>query len=249
MVEALIGASVIGLSLGLFGSGGSILTVPILMYLLHIPATIAIATSLAIVAGISLGGSVFNVVRKQISYQHVLLFGLPGMAGTYFGAWLGTLVGSRWQLAVFVVLMALAAVLMWQGRKEQGDVKPIPIPTTLLQGALVGVVTGFVGVGGGFLIVPALMLLAGLPLLLATGTSLMIIAMNSIAGFAKYYQAYGVNNGVFDWHLIALMVAGGVVGSLLGSVISARLPKQLMQKGFAVFLVGMSGFVFVRSVM
>lgn len=249
MIEALIGAGVIGLSLGLFGSGGSILTVPILMYLLHIPATIAIATSLAIVAGISLGGSVFNIVRKQVSYQHVVLFGLPGMAGTYFGAWLGTQVGSRWQLGVFVVLMSVAAVMMWRGRKECTELKPIHVPLTLLQGGLVGIVTGFVGVGGGFLIVPALMLLAGLPLLLATGTSLMIIAMNSLAGFVKYFQVYSTGNDVFDWPLITLMVIGGIVGSLLGSILSTKLPKEAMQKGFAIFLVGMSGFVFVHSVM
>ncbi|WP_462165268.1 sulfite exporter TauE/SafE family protein [Pseudoalteromonas xiamenensis] len=248
MLQALFGATIIGLSLGVFGSGGSILTVPILMYLLDVPAPLAIASSLAIVAGISFGGSIFNVLKRQVSYRHLIWFGLPGMFGTYFGAWFGSIVGSRVQLFVFVVLMSIAAVFMWRGRKESTSTAVQPLQLLLLEGFVVGVVTGFVGVGGGFLIVPALMFFAGLPMLLATGTSLMIIAMNSSSGFVKYYELYSAQAMIFDWALIGVMVFGGILGSLFGSRLSTLLPKQWLQKGFAVFLLAMSGFVFMRSV-
>lgn len=250
MFQALIGAAIIGISLGIFGSGGSILTVPVLMYLLDVPAAMAIASSLAIVAGISLGGSLFNILRRQISYRHVLWFGIPGMAGTYLGAWFGTLVDSKLQLGAFVVLMLVAAVFMWRGRKPgHSNIQAQSVIKIVADGLVVGVVTGFVGVGGGFLIVPALVLLGGLPMMLATGTSLLIIALKSIAGFTKYYQVYSEQSLSFDWTLISLMIAGGIVGSYLGSWLGTKLPKELMQKGFSVFLVLMSGFVFIRSVL
>lgn len=250
MLQALFGAAVIGLSLGIFGSGGSILTVPVLMYLLDVPAALAIASSLAIVAGISFGGSLFNIVQRNISYRHVCWFGVPGMGGTYIGAWCGTLSDSRLQLSAFVVLMLIAAVLMWRGQQSAPRV-PVTQSTRkiVLDGLMVGIVTGFVGVGGGFLIVPALVLLGGLPMLLATGTSLLIIALKSLAGFAKYYQVFSEQAQSFDWTLIGLMIGGGIAGSYLGSWLGTKLPRALMQKAFAVFLVLMSVFVLVRSVL
>jgi uncharacterized membrane protein YfcA len=254
MLHALLGALIIGLSLGVFGSGGSILTVPVLMYLLDVPAAMAIASSLAIVAGISLGGSLFNVLQRNISYRHVFWFGVPGMAGTYLGAWLGTLVDVRIQLSVFVLLMLVAAVFMWRGQPAQPDVVHPPKPQQsvmkiIADGSVVGVITGFVGVGGGFLIVPALVFLGGLPMLLATGTSLLIIALKSLAGFSKYYQVFTEQALQFDWTLIGWMVAGGILGSYAGSLLGSKLPKQIMQKSFAVFLVVMGSFVLVKSVL
>ncbi len=253
MLHALLGALVIGLSLGVFGSGGSILTVPVLMYLLDVPAAMAIASSLAIVAGISLGGSLFNIMQRNISYRHVLWFGVPGMAGTYLGAWLGTLVDVRIQLGVFVLLMIAAAVFMWRGSRAVPADLPSPKTQSVLKiiadGSVVGVITGFVGVGGGFLIVPALVLLGGLPMLLAAGTSLLIIALKSLAGFTKYYQVYTEQSLHFDWSLIGWMVAGGILGSYAGSFLGSKLPKQLMQRSFAVFLVVMGSFVLVKSVL
>ena len=160
---ALLGALVIGLSLGLFGSGGSILTVPVLLYLLHMPPQLAIASSLLIVAGISLFGSVRNGLQRLISWRHVMWFGIPGMAGTYGGAWLGTLVDTRWQLLVFSLLMLAAALMMWRSKStETMQAKAFKPAKIVLDGLVVGVITGFVGVGGGFLIVPALVLLGGL---------------------------------------------------------------------------------------
>ncbi|MFT5546601.1 MAG: putative membrane protein YfcA [Rheinheimera aquimaris] len=246
---ALVGAIVIGVSLGLFGSGGSILTVPVLLYLLHMPAQLAIASSLLIVAGISLFGSVRNGLQRLISWRHVLWFGVPGMLGTYCGAWLGTLVDARWQLLVFALLMLVAAVMMWRskiGEHSSKAFKPIKI---VIDGLLVGLITGFVGVGGGFLIVPALVLLGGLSMPVGVATSLVIIAMKSFVGFGKYYWVMAAQGAVFDWRSIGLMIIAGIIGSFVGSALGKRLPKQQLQRAFAVFLAIMAAVVIYQSVL
>jgi hypothetical protein len=246
---ALLGALVIGLSLGLFGSGGSILTVPVLLYLLHMPPQLAIASSLLIVAGISLFGSVRNGLQRLISWRHVLWFGMPGMLGTYGGAWLGTLVDTRWQLLVFALLMLVAAVMMW--RSKVGDLgngkafKPVKI---VIDGLAVGAITGFVGVGGGFLIVPALVLLGGLTMPVGVATSLVIIALKSFVGFGKYYWVMAADGTIFDWNTIGLMIVAGIAGSYVGAAVGKRLPKQQLQRAFAVFLVIMALVVIYQSV-
>ena len=247
---AFLGAVIIGLSLGLFGSGGSILTVPVLLYLLHMPAQLAIASSLLIVAGISLFGSVRNGLQRLISWRHVLWFGIPGMIGTYAGAWLGTLVDARWQLLVFALLMLVAAVMMWRSKVSHqastSDFKPAKI---ILDGLVVGIITGFVGVGGGFLIVPALVLLGGLNISVGVATSLVIIAMKSFVGFAKYYWVMSAQGIEFDWSTIGLMIVAGIAGSYVGAAVGKRLPKQQLQKAFAVFLVIMATVVIYQSVL
>ncbi|RUO64322.1 sulfite exporter TauE/SafE family protein [Idiomarina piscisalsi] len=245
----ILGAVIIGLSLGLFGSGGSILTVPVLMYLVGMPAGESIASSLLIVAGISLFGSISYIRRKNVSWRHFWVFGIPGMIGTYGGAWIGTLVDSRWQLLVFSLLMIVAALLMWRSKpKPPGHVTEMNYAKVTLEGLVVGVITGFVGVGGGFLIVPALVLLAGLSMPVAIGTSLLIIVIKSIAGFFKYYAVMSANDVEFNWFIISIMIAGGILGSILGSKIGRSLPKEKLQKGFAVFLVLMGIFVITKSV-
>ena len=249
MLLAILGAVIIGLSLGLFGSGGSILTVPVLMYLVEMPADVSIASSLLIVAGISLFGSISYIRRKTVSWKHFWVFGIPGMIGTYGGAWLGTIVDSRWQLLVFSLLMIAAAVLMWRSKPKPVEQQPqMNYAKVTLEGLIVGVITGFVGVGGGFLIVPALVLLAGLSMPVAIGTSLLIIVIKSIAGFFKYYAVMAAQDVQFDWFIIGLMIAGGVLGSVFGSKLGRSLPKEKLQKGFAVFLVAMGIFVIAKSV-
>ncbi|MBV2127999.1 sulfite exporter TauE/SafE family protein [Arsukibacterium indicum] len=246
---AFVGAVIIGLSLGLFGSGGSILTVPVLLYLLGMSAELAIASSLLIVAGISLFGSVHNGMKRLISWRHVLWFGVPGMLGTYGGAWAGTLIDSRWQLLVFALLMIVAAVFMWRSKLQDMISLPDFNKTKVIaDGLLVGAITGFVGVGGGFLIVPALVLLAGLPIAVSVATSLLIIAMKSFVGFAKYYLVFSSQGLQFDWPVIALMTIAGIAGSYLGGWVGRRLPKEKLQRGFAIFLALMAIVVITQSV-
>jgi uncharacterized membrane protein YfcA len=182
-----IGAACIGLCLGLLGSGGSIITVPVLVYLVGQDEKIAIAGSLAIVGIVALAASLNYMRKGLVDWRLVVLFGLPGMLGTYMGAWASGWVSGLFQLAVFALVMLLASYFM---------LKPVSVASAATgkrniyrigsEGAVVGAVTGFVGVGGGFLIVPALVLLGGLTMHRAVATSLVIIAMKSLVGFVKY---------------------------------------------------------------
>ncbi|WP_018112097.1 sulfite exporter TauE/SafE family protein [Thermus igniterrae] len=248
MSLALLGALLIGLSLGLLGSGGSILTVPVLVYLLGEAPKQAIAESLLIVGGIALLGAVPYALRRLVDWRNVLLFGLPGMGGTYLGAWLSRFASGEVQLLTFALVMLLAAYFMarpapLQGGKPKGR-KGWKI---VLDGILVGALTGFVGVGGGFLIVPALVLLGGLPMHLAVGTSLFIIALKSFAGFYKYLHLlpqYGLS---VNYAVAGLFVLVGTLGSLLGGRLAVRLPQEGLRRGFALFLVVMGAFIVAQS--
>lgn len=244
MITVLLGAVAIGLVLGLLGSGGSILTVPVLVYLAHEPDKVAIAESLAIVGGIALVGAVPYARRKQVDWHSVLYFGVPGILGTYAGAAAARWVPGAVQLALFAVVMMLAAIPMLRGvvaRQRQALWKVAG------EGLAVGMLTGLVGVGGGFLIVPALVLLGGLPMRLAVGTSLLIIAAKSAAGFWKYTDVLAEVGQQVDWRLIGLFTAVGIGGSFLGSAFSQRVPQAQLKRGFAIFLVVMGGFILVRE--
>ena len=246
MLYALLGAVAIGLVLGLLGSGGSILTVPVLVYLAGQPDKVAIAESLAIVGAIAAVGAVPYARQKLVDWHSVLYFGVPGIVGTYGGAALAKWIPGAVQLALFAVVMILAAGLMFRGRKEvpEGEVRERqPLWLIGIEGLLVGVLTGLVGVGGGFLIVPALVLLGGLSMRLAVGTSLLIIAAKSAAGFFKYTDVLAETGQHVDWQLIGLFAAIGIAGSFVGNALSQRVPQAQLKRGFAVFLVVMGVFI------
>ncbi|MFP5374725.1 MAG: TSUP family transporter [Gammaproteobacteria bacterium] len=244
---AWLGAAAIGLSLGLLGSGGSILTVPILVYLVGQPEKVAIAGSLAIVGGISLLAALPWTLKRQVDWRNVAWFGLPGMAGTWLGAWASQWLSGAQQLLLFALVMLIAAVLMFRPpARVQVAVEGAMDDTTAprrragkiaLDGLLVGMVTGLVGVGGGFLIVPALVLLGGMAVHRAIGTSLWIIALKSFSGFAKYVGVLAATGLTLNWPLIGVFVALGAGGSVVGGRIARRLPQAHLQKAFAVFLV------------
>jgi uncharacterized membrane protein YfcA len=239
-----LGALAIGLTLGLFGSGGSILTVPVLVYLAGEPEKAAIAESLAIVGTIAAFGALPYALQRQVDGRSVLLFGLPGIAGTYGGAALSAFVSGGVQLALFAVVMLLAAVFMFRDRPAaEGPRARRAAGLIAVEGLAVGVLTGFVGVGGGFLIVPALVLLGGLPMRLAVGTSLVVIALKSFAGFFKYLDVLADAGLAVDWGLIGLLTAVGVGGAFLGNRIGERVPHAALRKGFAAFLVAMGAFI------
>lgn len=259
MIYAVLGALLIGVSLGLLGSGGSILTVPVLVYLLGRPEKLAIAESLAIVGGISLIGAAQYTWRRRTRWRYVLFFGVPGMGGAYVGAIAARHVAGPVQLAVFAVVMLAAAWAMLRGglgkrraTDEPGGEAPhlsgAAVVEVVVMGLGVGLMTGFVGVGGGFLIVPALALLARLPMREAIGTSLAIIFLNSLAGFLKHQRLLPELGLHPDWAMIATFVAVGGVGSVAGGMVSARVNQKLLRKVFAVFLVLMGVFILVREV-
>jgi uncharacterized membrane protein YfcA len=244
MFWAWLGALLIGLTLGLLGSGGSILTVPVLVYMVGEPDKLAIAESLGIVTLISLIGSIPFALRKLIDWRIVFLFGVPGMAGSYGGAYLSRFVPGPVQLLVFAGVMLLAAVMMFRRMDLSGPVsRRHPWWKIALEGVAVGALTGLVGVGGGFLIVPALVLLGGLSMHMAVGTSLAIIALKSVTGFYKYIDVLREAGQVIDWELVFLFGAIGIVGSLLGNVIGKRVPQQRLRTGFATFLVVMGALI------
>ncbi len=230
----------IGAMLGLLGSGGSIMTVPVLVYLVHQPDKVAIAGSLAIVGAVALVGGLTAALQRRVDWRTVLQFSIPGMAGAFIGAWLSTLVTGATQLLVFAVIMLMAAIFMWRPRAPATPAGGRTLAHDLLlasQGAGLGVLTGFVGVGGGFLIVPVLVLLAGLPMHRAVGTSLLIIAANSLVGLWRSQAALLAAGTVLDWSLIARFIAIGIVGSVIGLKAGAVIPQRQLQRGFAVFLV------------
>jgi len=246
MVLAWIGAALIGLSLGLLGSGGSILTVPVLVYLAGEPDKVAIAESLAIVGAIALAGSIPYAFGRSIDWRSALYFGLPGIAGTYGGAALSQFVPGPVQLALFAVVMLAAAAMMF--RSGSGHVlgrenRPQASWKIILEGVVVGIITGLVGVGGGFLIVPALVIFGGLPMRLAVGTSLLIIAAKSFAGFAKYVDVLSDAGLHVNWNVILLFTAIGIAGSFAGEKVGGHVRPDQLRRIFAFFLVLMGGFI------
>jgi len=241
------GAIAIGLSLGLLGSGGSILTVPVLVYLVGQDEKLAIAGSLGIVGVIALVGSLSYIREHMVHWRSVWLFGIPGMAGTYLGASGSTYVSGAVQLLAFSVVMMAAAYLMLNPSNSIASPEPREAWRIGTDGALVGALTGFVGVGGGFLVVPALVVLGGLSMHRAIATSLIIIALKSVVGFLRYQEVLHESGIRFDYDVLSLVAVLGIVGSLAGAQVAQRLSKQGLQRGFACFLIAMGCWIFVTS--
>ncbi|MBS0188134.1 MAG: sulfite exporter TauE/SafE family protein [Planctomycetes bacterium] len=265
MIWAWFGAAAVGLSLGLLGSGGAILTVPILVYLVGHDEKIAIAESLAIVGAISAAGVLRSAFQGRVDFRSAALLAFPGMVGTYLGAHLATWLSGAFQLLMLALLMMGAATLMFrsgnaedvrrarEGSQERG-MTPRALLTIALQGVALGMVTGLVGVGGGFLIVPVLVLLRQLPMTTAIGTSLAIITVNSSVGFAKYtttLHLHAVPGGAvpaIDWRLVVIFSAVGILGNLLGNALAGKIPQAALKRVFALLLVAMAVFILGRQV-
>lgn len=255
----IFGAVFVGLVLGLLGSGGSTIMVPILVYVVGHDAKISIAESMAIVGAISIIGAIPYGRAKQIDWRSVWLFGLPAMLGTFGGAWLGGLSTDAVQLVVFGVVLIAAAVFMIRnafGRVVEVEaeiaaaVDPLTLSRTaaiLVEGIVVGTITGFVGVGGGFLIVPALLIFGKLPMRQAIGTSLIIISMKSAIGFGKYHHYLTEHGLSVDWPTIILFVAVGLVGCFFGQKLNTSLNQRLLKQVFAIFLIMIGALVIVKE--
>ena len=242
------GAIAIGISLGLLGSGGSILTVPVLVYLLGQDEKVAIAGSLFIVGSIALAGSLQFVRAGFINWRTVAIFGVPGMAGTYLGAAIAAYVSGLTQLALFAVVMLLASYLMLRPIRLSETVRaPRALWKIAGDGLAVGIITGLVGVGGGFLIVPALVLLGGLSMHHAVATSLVIIALKSFSGFYKYLDVLGEQDLSLDWPVLGLVTVLGIAGSFVGSRLARRIHQDRLKRWFGYFLVVMGIYILARS--
>lgn len=233
----------IGVTLGLLGGGGSILTTPLLIYVVGMEPKTAIATSLLVVCVTSVAGMAQHARRGNVEWRTGLVFGIAGMVGAYAGGFVTQWIPDKVLMGLFAGLMVVTALAMLRGRKAVDAAGPQPVPKTLLIGLLVGAVTGLLGAGGGFVIVPALALLGGLPMPKAIGTSLLVIALNTLAGFAGH-----VTHATVDYGLAASLSAAAVVGSFLGSALSSRVKPAVLRRGFAFFVLAMGCFVLYQQV-
>jgi uncharacterized protein len=247
VVLAILFGTMIGLLLGLVGGGGSILTVPILVYVIGQDVHAATATSLVIVGLTALSGVVPHARAGRVSMPTAIVFGAAGAAGAFAGTWLNARVEGPLILFLFGVLMVIVAARMAFGRKSQAaavqDASKSGLHLSVLAaGLIVGVMTGFFGVGGGFLIVPALVLAVGFPMRLAIGTSLLVIAINSGAGVLAHLGTDG-----FDLRVALLFVAGGFVGGTLGGHVAGRIDEAKLSRGFAALVAVVGLYLIVRN--
>jgi uncharacterized protein len=237
--------SVIGLALGLLGGGGSILTVPIFVYLLHFPAKDAIAMSLVVVGLTSTIGVAGHWRAGNVNVRVGAVFGAVATVGTYVGARLAAFVSGPVQLAVFALVMFAAAAFMFRGRaddtSDQKTHAPLRLPALVTFAIGVGLLTGMVGVGGGFLIVPALVML-DVPMREAVGTSLAVIAVNCAVGFAGY-----LGHAAIDWHAVLLVATGTAPGIAVGVAFHKRVPQTVLRRGFSVFLLLIATFILYQN--
>ncbi len=240
---ALLGAVGIGLSLGLTGAGGSILTLPVLVHLAGIPPREAVGLSLLVVGSAALAGAWQRARTGDVHFKAAGMFVISGMAGAAAGARLTHLLTPAALMITFAGLMVVVAVRMLLpskgGPQPAPECKPL---RCLLAGAGVGVLTGFLGVGGGFLLMPALAKFARLPLRVATGTSLAVIACNSAAGFLSH-----LGGAPTPWALALVFSGIAAAGVLAGGTVASRLPEKFLRRGFAALVLLTAGFVLWRA--
>ncbi|MGH7664619.1 MAG: sulfite exporter TauE/SafE family protein [Gemmatimonadaceae bacterium] len=265
----------IGLTLGLLGAGGSVLTVPIFIYVLGIEPKPAIAMSLAVVGTTAFAGCLAQLREGQAHVRLALTFGIFAIVGALAGARLALRIPETVQLVLFGIVVMTSALLMLRSGntdrrnardgvdspraadaaavgaegarapEEGGGVFVLPrgrrLALLAAQALAIGVLTAMIGVGGGFLIVPSLVLLYGLPMREAVGTSLLVITMNALSGFAGY-----VGHVAIDWGVVLPFIAAAIVGILTGSRLAPRVPQALLKQGFAVMLLAVGVYVLVR---
>ncbi|GAB3725173.1 sulfite exporter TauE/SafE family protein [Nocardiopsis oceani] len=242
-------AVVVGLALGLLGGGGSILMVPLLTYVAGMEPKEAIAASLFVVGVTSLISTLAHTRSGNVRWRTGLVFGTAGMAGAFMGGLAGGHLPGTLLMIAFALMMVATAAAMLRARgtspegKEPGRRHGTPsLRRIVVDGLVVGTVTGLVGAGGGFLVVPALALLGGLAMPAAVGTSLLVIAMKSFAGLTGYLTTVSP-----DWALVAAVTAAAVAGSLVGALASSRVPEAALRKGFGVLVLIMGVFVLIQE--
>lgn len=259
-----ISAVVIGISLGLIGGGGSILTVPVLVYLMGISPVMATAYSLFIVGSSSLIGAVQYALKGMVDFKTALLFGAPSIVAVYLtraflvpaipddiltiGSF--ALTKNLLLMLLFAVLMVVASISMIKTKKETKQKSHtqragiVTVLLVLLEGLLVGTLTGLVGAGGGFLIIPALVLISGLEMKTAIATSLLIISAKSLLGFIG-----DIENYVIEWNFLLLFTAIAAAGIFVGSYLSNKIDGKALKKGFGYFVLAMGIFILFKELL
>src|SRR5437016_9607355 len=225
-------AALVGLSLGALGSGGSIITTPLLVYVAHVPTASAIGMSLVVVGATSLVGAYLHMRRGNLAIKQCLLFALTGMVGSFLGSTGTHLLSRRVLMLVFSSIMLVAGCVMWRGVAALRKAKAVGVYQCLAAGFCVGLLTGFLGVGGGFLIVPSLILFAGLETRIAAGTSLGIISCNCVTGLLGQLRFVRI-----DWPLLAGFLVFALAGMLAGTKLSGRVSEQRLRRTLSVTII------------
>ena len=255
-------AILIGISLGLIGGGGSILTVPVLVYILGVNPVLATAYSLFVVGSTSLVGAATYMKKGLVNYKTALVFAVPSFIAVFLTRkflvpalpdplfTLGeAIITKNIGIMVFFALIMLAASYSMIFAKKCVDCdedEPVVFnfPMIALEGSVVGVITGIVGAGGGFLIIPALVLLAKLPMKMAVGTSLLIIAAKSLIGFLG-----DLSTQTIDWQLLLIFTALSIVGIFIGSALSKKINEDILKTGFGWFVLAMGIYIITKELL
>lgn len=261
-IFGLLASTIIGISLGLIGGGGSILTVPVLVYLFHVDPVMATAYSLFIVGFSSFIGAFPKYKEGLIDLKTALVFGAPSIIAVFLTrkvlvpaipATLFEIAGvpvtkALAMMLLFAVLMVAASVSMIRDYKKEAQESNEPrvfnYPMILIEGTVVGVLTGLVGAGGGFLIIPALVMLSKLPMKQAVGTSLLIIAAKSLIGFTGDVME---NANKMDWTLLSIVTSLAVVGIFVGNQLSKKMDGAALKKGFGWFVLVMGLYILIKE--
>lgn len=258
-------AVLIGISLGLIGGGGSILTVPVLVYVAGISPTLATAYSLFIVGSTSLVGAGTNLFKKMVHIPTAIIFSIPSFIAVYavrkyvvptipdalFSIGNLAITKNIFIMVFFAAIMLIAAISMIINKKqeiENDDVLNIKFnyPLIITEGFVVGALTGLVGAGGGFLIIPALVMFAKLPMRLAIGTSLLIIAIKSLIGFTGDVQNVSAQ---IDWTLLGTFTTAAIIGIFIGTYLSKFIKAETLKKGFGWFVLVMAIYILTKELM
>ncbi len=262
-IIVLLLAVLMGMSLGLIGGGGSILTVPVLVYVAHVSPTLSTAYSLFIVGSTSLVGGFNNITRKLVHIPTAIIFSIPSLIAVYtvrkyvMPAIPETIMSiggfdvtkNIFIMVFFASIMLFASISMIRNKREEdenSDITKIKFnyPVIILEGFVVGTLTGFVGAGGGFLIIPALVMFAKLPMRLAIGTSLLIIAIKSLIGFTGDMQNFA---NQIDWTLLTTFTGAAIVGIFLGSYLAKFIKAKTLKKGFGWFVLVMAIYILIKE--
>lgn len=261
VIAGFIAAILIGLSLGLIGGGGSILTVPVLVYIFGVNPVLATSYSLLIVGATSLVGAASNFRKKQVSVSTTLLFGFSSITTVFLTRkyLIPNIPDHLFYIGSFEVTHAILTMLLFAALMvpaslsmiRSGKTSDLPVEKTagkfqmgklLFLGMLIGIVTGLLGAGGGFLLIPTLVIVVGLPMKKAIGTSLLIIALNSLLGFTGDLGHFDI-----DWRFLFEIMAMAIIGIIIGSALNKKIKAESLKKGFGWFVLIMGIYIIIKE--